>query len=321
MRAAVSSLLAAALLGCAGPAVVREGAVAVRERQGDADSALVLSYSATLCSVTLRDESGRLHDRELRTNGSDPVDMTRSVPSHPWHGFYGPPTLLTVIALPSGRYTLTHYTTSDESEELEPKTDPPSVRTDCTASLDVHATRLPIRIEPGRLTLLELPSGKIDFDALRRMSHALQNAHVKVAVRSWLSAVRSTGSGMHRELAERRRRPQNGYDLYPDCDGKLAVVRRTGTPFEWYARPDDEAGRRAFRAGATAHAPLPARSVQATGFGNGCVKELAFVYLLTDPRELEPLAHALGDMMVTEDLSGEIDLVLSGPIEPVPSAP
>lgn len=54
--------------------------------------------------------------------------------------------------------------------------------------------------------------------------------------------------------------------------------------------------------------------MHATGFGRGCVGPLAFVYLLTDPEELEPLSRALGEMMVAEDLAGEIDLVLTGPV-------
>jgi hypothetical protein len=148
------------------------------------------------------------------------------------------------------------------------------------------------------------------------MSHAIENPYVTSTVGPWLPAVRRAGTAMHRELAERQRQPRAGYDLYPSCDGKVAVVRRAGTPFDWYARPHDEAARRAFRG--RARPPIPARSVQATGFGNGCVKELAFVYLLTDAAELEPLARALGEMMAEQDLAGEIDLVLTGPIEPVP---
>jgi hypothetical protein len=151
------------------------------------------------------------------------------------------------------------------------------------------------------------------------MSTALQNPSVSAAVTTWLPAIRRAGSAQHRKLAARQRRPQNGYDLYPDCDGKLAVVRTSGKPFDGYARPDDEAVRHTFRR--RARVPVVARSIHATGFGNGCVKDLAFVYLLTDPRELGPLARALGEMMVAEDLAGEIDLVVTGPVEPVTSVP
>jgi hypothetical protein len=61
--------------------------------------------------------------------------------------------------------------------------------------------------------------------------------------------------------------------------------------------------------------------VHATGFGSGCVTPLAFVYLLTDPKELEPLARELGQMMAAEDLAGEIDLVLTAPVEALGDGP
>lgn len=317
MRALLLAWLGGALLGCAAPRVVEEAAVAVRPPRGPDDSALVLSYPATLCSVTLRDESGTLHDREERVNGSVPVDMTRSVPDEPWVGYSGPPPLLTVLALPPGRYTLIRYATSDEWERLSPDEVPPRARTDCTSSsLTTHPARISLRIEPGKLTLLDLPGGITDFPALRRMSQALRNPYVTSTVGPWLPAVRRTGTAMHRELAERQRQPHAGYDVYPGCDGKVAVVRRTGTPFDWYEDPENEAIRRAFRA--RVHPPLPMRSLQATGFGRGCVMPLAFVYLLTDSAELEPLARALGEMMVEKDLAGELDLILTGPIDPLP---
>jgi hypothetical protein len=311
MRAIVPSLLVAVLIGCAGPVVVREGAVGVRPPSGEDDSGLVLSYPATLCSVTLRDESGKLHDHEQRGDETAVVDMTRAVPDRPWATAGGTPAqLLTVVALPPGRYTLTRFTTSDDWAELEPDDDGPRARTDCTGRLDVHAAGVPIRIERKKLTLLDLPSGRIDFPALRAMSFALANPYVESTVGSWLPAVRRAGAAMHRELAARQRQRRDGYDLYPHCDGRVAVVRSTGKPFDWYARPDDDAARRSFRG----QAPMPVRSVQATGFGNGCVQPLAFVYLLTDPDELEPLARALGERMAADDLAGEFDLVLTGPI-------
>jgi hypothetical protein len=319
MRSAVSSVLALAALGCVAPALVREGAVAVRPRQDDSDSALVLSHTATVCNVTLRDESGRLHDVEQRTKGDVVVDMTRDLPNEPWRSRGEPPSVVTVLALPPGRYTLTEYSTSAEWDELDPSTDPPQVHTDCDASLTRRKTRLPLRIEPGKLTILDLQGGEVTFDTLRRMSSALHRVPERSALASWAHAVRHVGSAMHRELAARRRKPQNGYDLYPDCDGKLAVVRTAGKPFDWYARPDDGAARERFRM--KARASVSADSVVATGFGNGCVKALALVYLLTDQRQLEPLARALGEMMVAEDLAGEIDLVLTGPVVNVGSVP
>jgi hypothetical protein len=301
--------------------VVNEGAVAVRPRQGGIDSGLVLSYPATICSVTLHDETGRLHDRRPPGDDPMPIDMTRALPNHLHRRWSSGAleALLTVVALPAGRYTLTAYATSDDFDELA-TADGPRARTDCS-SVTTHAVRFPLRVETGRLTLLDLPGAKVDFPALRTMASALHNPHVASAVASWLPAVRRTGSARHRELAEQQRQRRDGYDLYPHCDGKIAIVRRSGKPFDWYDRPHDEAARRSFRAMARTHAPSLARSVHATGFGSGCVTPLAFVYLLTDPKELEPLARELGQMMAAEDLAGEIDLVLTAPVEALSDGP
>jgi hypothetical protein len=306
-----------ALLGCAAPGVVQEGAVAVRPRHWAAESALVVSYPATVCSITLRDETGRFYDRQQRRQGPVPVDMTRAVPNHPHQRTSpgGVESLLAVIALPPGRYTLTAYATSDDFDELDTP-DGTRSQTDCS-DVTTHSVRFPLRIEPGRLTLIDLPAAKLDFPALRTMAAALRNPHVASAVGSWLPEVHRTGSARHRELAERQRQPRDGYDLYPRCDGKVAIVRRKGKPFDWYDRPYDDEARRRFGVRARAYAAPEARSLHATGFGRGCVAPLAFVYLLTDPAELEPLSRSLGKMMVAEDLAGEIDLVLTGPIEAV----
>jgi hypothetical protein len=309
------------LVGCAAPLLVENGAVAVRARRSAIDSALVLSYPATICSVTLRDETGRLRDQRQRHDDPAPLDMTRALPNHPHRRPTAarPDSLLTVLALPAGRYTVIAYATSTDFDEIDTP-DGPRARTDCS-SVTTQMARLPVRIEPGRLTLLDLPAARLDFPALRTMASALSNAHVASAVESWLSDIRRTGSARHRELAERQRQRRDGYDLYPHCDGKIAIVRRSGKPFDWYDRPHDEAARRSFHARARAHAPILTRSVHATGFGNGCVAPLAFVYLLTDPAELEPLARSLGEMLAVEDLAGEIDLVLTGPIEAVADEP
>jgi hypothetical protein len=304
MRGSVWFLVAGALVGCAPAAVIQEQAVAVRPRSSVVDSALVLSYPATICSVPRRD-------------GLEPVNMTRALPNHPHRrGSSGEvESLLTVLALPPGRYTVTAYATSDDFEELETP-DGARARTDCSDA-GTHAVHFPLRIDTGRLTLLDLPAAKLDFLALRAMASALLNPHVASAVGSWLPEVRRTGSARHRELAERQRQRRDGYDLYPSCDGKVAIVRRSGTPFEWYERPEDEEARRRFGARARTYAASTARSTHATGFGRGCVAPLAFIYLLTDPAELEPLSRSLGRMLVAEDLAGEIDLVLTGPIEEV----
>jgi hypothetical protein len=313
MRGAAPFLIAGALAACGAPRVVEERAVAVRSRYWAVDSALVLSYPASICSVTLRDETARFHDHRPRRDGTERVDMTRAVPNHPhrrWSSGEIEP-LLTVIALPPGRYTLTGYATSDDFDELETP-EGPRARTDCEDPT-TRSVHFPLRIEPGRLTLLDLPAAKLDFTALRTMASALQNPHVARSVGSWLPELRRTGSARHRELADQQRQRREGYDLYPRCDGKVAIVRRTGTPFAWYERPDDEEARRRFGARARAYAADTTRSTHATGFGRGCVAPLAFIYLLTDPAELEPLARSLGKMMVAEDLAGEIDLVLTGP--------
>ncbi len=131
---------------------------------------------------------------------------------------------------------------------------------------------------------------------------------MRAAVSSWLPFVQAAGKARFHELTLAQRQLRSGYEVYPSCDHKTAVVRHRGKPFPWYADPDDASLRDGFRY----RARPPVGSVHATGFGAGCVFGLSFVVMMSDRRELEQAVRAVGEFLVHEDLAGEIDLVVSG---------
>lgn len=306
-------LLGQVVLGCSPPVIEREPSVVSRPQPGDSDSdsALVVLYDSRSCALTIRDRNGQLHDRLVDLDRVTPIDMTRETPSASWYvqnsGY--PSQLATVIALPPGRYTVVSHATTDDWGELEGESGAARGETDCS-SPDARTISLPFRIEPEQLTLLALPTGAMNFDDLRRLSLALHEPTTKAALASWLPAITSSARARHLALAAKLRERRDGYDVYRNCDGKVAVVRNEGTPFAWYENWDDEPERERFRA----RARPPAASVHATGFGGGCVLEMAFHVMLSNPAELEHAADAAGSFLVRENLRGEIDLY----VRPVP---
>jgi hypothetical protein len=112
-------------------------------------------------------------------------------------------------------------------------------------------------------------------------------------------------------LVESRREVRNGYEVYRNCDGKTAVVRRTGTPLPWRDHPYDEAAAEAFRQ--ANHGDGPTRPMQAwgSGLGTGCVDPIAQVIFTDQASELEPGVTAIGEWLARENLMGEYDIIVS----------
>jgi hypothetical protein len=285
----------AILTSCARPEIVPDARVAVRSRSGSSDSALIVVHDTSICSVTLRDESGALRDHERVGLDMVAIDLTRDLARTPVprSSLSRKKWLFTPIALPSGRYRVDAYLDADEHGT-------------CNGELPERPVRLPFRIETGEVTLLSLPHGRTDFVALRRLRAAERDEHLQASFRSWLPAVQRARRATFRSLVQRIRSPRRGYDVYRGCDGRTAVVRTSGARFDWYDEPNDRTARHRFRH----RAALPIRSAHATGFGAGCVERYAFVYLLSDPRELETATRLAGEFLARADLAGEIDLIM-----------
>jgi hypothetical protein len=291
------------------PAVVPEERVAIRPRSGDDDSALIVIHPATVCGLIIRDESGVLADRDTTWGEGAPVDMTRRVPDAAWEVPDGPPiaTVFTAVAIPPGRYTLVGQAWSDDWEVLPRRSADGArlARTDCDGNLHRQALRLPFRIEAGRVTLLAVPSGAVGFDELRALGAAADDPYVVLAARSWFPEVRKARHALRAELAARQRQPRDGYDVYPSCDGVTAVVRTTGTPVPWDGSLVANARERRVRL------PVLTRSLNATGFGRGCVRRFALVLLITEEDARDAAVEAAGAWLVAKNYSGEIDVLVT----------
>ncbi len=307
-------LALAAAFGCAAPGVVLDERVAIRPRSGPNDSALVVIHPATLCGLTIHDESGKLVDHDDTYGEDTPMDMTRRVPDAPWelHEGNGVATLFTAVAMPAGHYTLVEQAWSDDWEVLSRRSGDGDrlARTDCDTSLHTEALRLPFRIETGRVTLLALPGGVVGFEELGKLGAAADDPYVVLSARTWFGDVRRARDRTRAVLAARQRQPRDGYDVYPSCDGMTSVVRATGTPVPWDRSLDVSTSERRFRP------PILTHSLHATGFGRGCVRRFAYVLLISDPKALEAALDAAGAWLVREDLAGEIGIVVTALPEP-----
>jgi len=236
--------------------------------------------------------------------------MTRAMPGPDWevHNSGYPSRLFTVVAFPPGKYELVEIASTEDWEEIDEPHPPPLARTNCGGHLTRRRVQMPFRIDAHEVTLLALPNGPADFDDLSALGMAATDGHVRERVGSWFPAVQRAGRARFRELVARQREPHDGYDVYPACDHKLAVVRNSGTPVQWEKAPATESG-----GGTERYRPgFAIGSVHATGFGGGCVRPWAYHLMLSDPSELSAGAHAVGAWLVANDLAGEVDLVLSG---------
>jgi hypothetical protein len=295
--------------GCSMPAVLPEERVAIRPRKGDDDSALVVIHPATVCGLTIRDESGTLVDRDTTWGDAAPVDMTRRVPDAAWEVPDGRAiaTVFTALAVPPGRYTLVGQVWSDDWEVLPRRSGDGArlARTNCDGALHRQKLRLPFRIEAGQVTLLAVPEGTVGFDELRALGAAADDPFVVLAARSWFPDVRQARNATRAALAARQRQPRDGYDVYPSCDGVTAVVRTTGTPVPWDGSLEHDARERRVRL------PILTESLNATGYGRGCVRRFALVLLITDENAHDAAVNAAGAWLAAKNYAGEIDVLVT----------
>ena len=289
-------------------------AVTVGRGLNPTSSALALVYDALVCEVTVRDLSGAVVDQRELNGRMMPLDMKRSMPGPNWqvHRTGAPSRLFTAITVPPGEYELIDYATSDSFEPVNTPAPPPLARTKCD-KLDHHAVHLKFVVVANQVTLLALPHGQVTFQDLDAIAAASNDAPIRSTIGTWYPAIDGARKAAFVELVARQRQPRGGYDVYPACNGRTAVVRQTGTPAAWEApaagdasAPDD-----ASRDPHLYRPSFPIRSVHATGFGAGCVRPASYVVMLSDPQELDAASRTLGDWLVREDLAGEIDLVVT----------
>jgi hypothetical protein len=162
------------------------------------------------------------------------------------------------------------------------------------------------------VALLALPQGQVSFEDLTAIGAASKDEPIRSTIGAWYPAIDRARRAAFVELVARQRQPRSGYDVYPACNGRTAVVRPTGTPAPWEAPPTGNAAAPG-DASVDPHLSRPSfpiRSVHATGFGAGCVRAASYVVMLSDPQELDAASRTLGDWLVREDVAGEIDLVV-----------
>jgi hypothetical protein len=312
VRRLILTLLCAA--SCA-HVVHQETRVAVRRRAAPTDQAIAIFHGAQVCSFTIRDPSGQLQDLEERRGGMLPIDMSRAVPDRPWwvQSSASGALLVTVIAMPPGRYELVRYAEAKGWQEGTDEHGRATGWTNCSHRwrLDRHEMQLPFEIRPGEVALLTVPGGEPQDWVLRQMRSLIDEIYasdVRDLIKSWKPAILSAEEQFHRTFLSTIKQPRDGYDVYPRCTGPkmTAVVRAQGVPFPWYGNYKPEVTE-PFRAG------VPVSGSAGTGFGGGCVeKRGAFhVYLARDD-ELEPTVRAAGEWLAHQDLQGEIDVIVTG---------
>jgi hypothetical protein len=296
MRCAIA--LAALLAACASIPPASELHVPASERVPHAAQGIAVLYDTRICGFTIRDGSGK--ELEYRT------------PDAAWNlrNSGQASTAMTAVALAPGRYRVVRYHTVDEWADLKSETGALIGYSNCRRrKLQAHAVEFAFDVTAQEVTLLAIPGGAVDFQDLNLAHAAMGSLYVEEAIGSWFPQIRQSLAEARTALIARRRESRNGYDVYHDCDFKTAVVRTTGTPFPFYADPDDAALRDAFRArGMAGFANV--RSVHASGFGGGCVERFSFVVLMDDAAELPTAVQGVGEWLVREDLKGEIDIAI-----------
>jgi hypothetical protein len=155
------------------------------------------------------------------------------------------------------------------------------------------------------VTLLAVPDGSVGFEELRALGAAADDPFVVLAAGSWFSDVRKARSAMRATLAARQRQPRDGYDVYPACDGVTAVVRTTGAPVPWDTSLEPHARQTRVRL------PILTQSLNATGYGRGCVRRFALVLLITDETARDAAVEAAGAWLVAKNYAGEIDVLVT----------
>jgi hypothetical protein len=312
LSAVLSVVLSA--VGCA-HVVHQDARVAVRARAAPADQAVAIFHGSLVCSFTIRDLSGELHDEEERRGGMLPVTMTRAVPDSPWwiEDSARGANLVTVIAMPPGRYELVSYTEARGWQEGTDENGQATGLTNCPRRwrLDRREAQLPFEIRAGEVTLLPVPGGTAADWVMHRLRFVLDHVpapDVREMLQSWKPGILNAEERSHAAFLARIRQVRDGYDVYPACNGHdtAAVVASAGTPFPWYGKGNDTpAVTERFRRGAGAVVPAQ----RGSGFGASCVdRRGAFQIYLSSPNDLNAAVRAAGEWMVREGMQGEIDL-------------
>ena len=309
-RIAYAVLTTVAALACSSPAIVHDSRVAIRQRTGDDDSALVVAYDARVCSLTFRDPTGTLGDLREEDSKRVPTEMAREMPGPEWEmensGY--PSHLFTVFAFPPGHYEIVEIASTEAWEELEGEPPPPRAVTHCDGRLKRQRVQMPFRIDRGQVTLIGVPNGPASFDNLTTFRLPTHFELIRERVGSWFPSIARASHARFRELAASQRQPRNGYDVYPACNHKTAVVRNTGTQADWERGLDSGMGRH----GPYGRPIFGIPSVHATGFGRGCVRKWAYHLMLTDALEVPAGIEAVGAWLVEQDIAGEVDLMVTG---------
>jgi hypothetical protein len=242
---------------------------------------LALLYDTRMCTFTLSEEGTR------RTTTWRTPDSAWEVQNQGYAS-----TLLTAVALSPGRYRLTGYTSVVDWDELIAESGRLVGYTNCDRrSSRVHPVDIPFEISPGSVTLLAVPgseraSSDIGFDELTLTWVAMHDRYVKEAIAEWFPEIRRATDAIRKQLIVRQREPHDGYDVYPNCDRRVAVVRTTGKPM---------------LAGKRYYPPY------ASAIGLGCVSQQAVPGgCLSDRREIPQAIEAAGKWLVEHDLRGEI---------------
>jgi len=136
---------------------------------------------------------------------------------------------------------------------------------------------------------------------------AAGDALIQERVGSWYPAIDRARKARFRELVAQQREPHDGYDVYPACDHKTAVVRMTGQPAQWETSLETPGTGRAHRYRPGFAIP----SMHATGFGGGCVRPWAYHVMFSNAAELPSAVEHVGRWLVENDVAGEVDLVIS----------
>jgi hypothetical protein len=296
---------ALALTACSPVPIQEEPRVGLRAHADGTDQGIVLIYDAVICDVTLRDDTGALHD--LRGDGAAraPIDMTRSLPDFWWgvQDSAAGATLLTVLGTPPGRYTIVGYREADGWDTAHTTTGSLVGHTNCShRSLASRQVHVELDVRAGEVALAALPRGEVGFSELTSILFAKTDPWVGATAGTWLPSIDRAATDKHASLVSAQRQPRTGYAVYPSCDGETAVVRENGTPMP----PAREA-----RDLVLSHVGQ-VRSLHAHGIGAGCVlRRATVVVVLWDPLELDRAVTALGEWLVRDNLAGEVDVMLS----------
>lgn len=107
-----------------------------------------------------------------------------------------------------------------------------------------------------------------------------------------------------------------GYDILRDRQSAtLAVVGVGSKPVPWILRTDDAKLREDFRSWTSGRLGFAqVHTAHTTGFGGSCHGGTpAMTVTLSDWRELDAAARAIGTGFATDDLRGEVDLLIAAP--------